>query len=159
MMRTKQQGVGLLELMMVLVVAAIIAVMSVNYYSSTSLNQKVSSSVSMIRDIFSALQSVSKAPTFTLGSKDDISDLIDAKLLSSQFEKNPFNGAFTSKTKAVNSLPVAEITLSSVPSKACVRIQGQLLQTMSKGSKSCGSANSECVECKDKKLTVRYELF
>lgn len=158
---SRQAGIGLLEIMLALVVAAIVLLMSVRYYATTSLDQKISSSVNIVRDISSALQTLAKQRNFKLGTNDDIDDLIDSNLLTKQYVKNAFNGLNESTTSTAGSIPIAIITLNNVPELACKRIAGRLQQTMSDpgADYTCSGSDVECVGCSDDAMTVHYALF
>ncbi len=157
----KQRGIGLLEVMLALVIAAIVLMMSVRYYTTASTDQKVSSSVNMVRDMFAALQNLAKQQNFTIGNNDDVQDLIDSGLLTAQYQKNPFRGTNETNTSIAGSTPIAVITMNNVPDLPCKRIAGRLQQTMSAATTdyTCGGSDAECVGCSDNTMIVHYPLF
>ena len=162
----KQLGIGLIEILLALAVSALIVVVAVRYYQTASMNQRISATVNMVRDIYSAVQDAAKQPDFTLGGGDMMSDLISDGLLTQQYATNPFYGAtqVTTSQPSGGGVPFLIITMEKLSDSACQQIAARLQQTMSNPPKVCGKSDPECASCfgvpgKPTMLSVHYELY
>lgn len=84
-------GVTLLEIMLVLAIAAMVIVMSIRYYQSASNNQKVANALNIITAIVAAGESVLTAQ----GSLTNASSQIAAYLPNSTLPDSPWGGAIS----------------------------------------------------------------
>jgi type II secretory pathway pseudopilin PulG len=84
-------GVTLLEIMLVLAIAAMIIVMSIRYYQSASLNQKLNAAVDTITGIVAAGESYLSA----YGTFSNITSGIKNYLPGGNIPTSPWGGALT----------------------------------------------------------------
>jgi Tfp pilus assembly protein FimT len=114
-MKTRKSiaGVTLLEIMLVLAIAAMVIVMSVRYYQSASLNQKMNATLDSVTGIMAGGESVLAA----VGTLSNISSAQLAPYMpNSAMPSSPWGGAMTIATSGANSYV---ITIPNVPSEAC----------------------------------------
>lgn len=173
-MGSRSKGVGLLEIMLALAISAVIILLSVRYYQTTSNNQKVSAAVNQIRGVYQATQTYASRQNF-VATDLSISSLQSAGLLNSTYNQGPWGGA-NSLTVAVSgnnaciggaSSTVSQcfvVTLSNIPGKTtgtCDQIRGRITQTLNQTG-SAGNAN-EFAGCAPNggtsKLVVEYVLY
>lgn len=96
-------GVTLLEIMLVLAIAAMVILMSVRYYQSASLNQKINASVSHVLGIIAAGESY-------LGNTGDLTAFNSAAagpyLPGAVMPKSPWGGPITVKGTGPNTYTI-----------------------------------------------------
>jgi Tfp pilus assembly protein PilE len=117
------QGVTLLEIMLVLAIAAMVIVMSIRYYQSASTNQKINGALDTITGIVAAGESyLSATGTFTSMP----ATAFDAYLPGGSSPTSPWGGVITYATAAANSYT---ITFNPAPPvDACARLTAMLLK-------------------------------
>lgn len=124
-------GVTLLEIMLVLAIAAMIVVMSIRYYQSASLNQKVASAMDNITGIVAAGESVYNS-TNTLASA---SSAITAYLPGNKLPTSPWNGSSFGITGA-NSTSFS-INIPGTPQAGCAQLTNMSSQNAKLTGASC----------------------
>ena len=115
-------GVTLLEVMLVLAIAAMVIVMSVRYYQSASANQQATSIVQQIQGIISAADSVAQAgasPSYTLVTVAAITPLMPGGVLTTLWP----GGVISIPTTTATSYTV-RFTL--MPKTVCPLVRAQL---------------------------------
>lgn len=115
---SRERGISLLEIMLVLVVAAGIIIAASRYFTVTRLNQQVNEAATMINNVYvAALQYSNNNDLSTI----NISTLINGGSLPADFdnsEANPWSGSIS----AAGAGNVLTVTLSNVPEKACANL-------------------------------------
>jgi type II secretory pathway pseudopilin PulG len=113
-------GVTLLEVMLVLAIAAMVIVMSVRYYQSASANQQATSMMQQIQAIVSAADGLAQAGgNYTVVTTAAITSLMpDGKMTS------PWGGAITIPTSKTGNYTVR---YASVPKNVCPLVRAQLV--------------------------------
>ena len=125
-------GVTLLEIMLVLAIAAMVIVMSVRYYQSASSNQKLNAGMSTVTGILAAAESYATAN----GTFATITNATLADYLGSSAPKSPWGGDVTVTGKTANSFT---IEFPSVSTSDCTRFSALLTSSNSKLAPSCAS--------------------
>lgn len=147
-MWSRQRGIGLLELMLSLSILSIITVMSVSYYQSASRSQRLAQATAMISDIYAA------AKDFVKFSTEDMSieKMVDAGLLTTYYETNPWGGDNEASLKD-SSLTIKMEGLRHDP---CQSLKNRIKQTISSDKEK-----ASCIGSKKRlrNFTVRYELY
>ncbi len=118
-------GVTLLEIMLVLAIAAMVVVMSIRYYQSASINQKVAATMNNVTGIIAAAESIFT----TTGSVSTISSTAVAAYLPGN--TMPLTGWSTAITISGTSANQYKITIKTIPKAACM----QLINLMKQNSK------------------------
>lgn len=126
-------GVTLLEIMLVLAIAAMIIVMSIRYYQSASTNQKVASTMDNITGVMAAGESFLAATgNLSAVSATDLTPYLPGGALPN----SPWGGPFTVKAIGANSY---SMTIPSVPANACNMLKALVGQN-SKLTPDCSTA-------------------
>lgn len=123
-------GVTLLEIMLVLAIAAMIVVMSIRYYQSASLNQKVASAMDNITGIVAAGESVYNS-TNTLASA---SSAITAYLPGNKLPASPWGGTFAIQSPGPTSF---NINVPGATAAACAQLTNLSSQNAKLTGASC----------------------
>jgi major structural subunit of bundle-forming pilus len=120
-------GVTLLEIMLVLAIAAMVIVMSIRYYQSASLSQKLNTAMSIITGVSAAAENY-------LNQKGTYSTLTNATLSAflpgSSDLSSPWGGKIEIKGATDGTFTM---TLNNIPATACTQLKA-LLQTNKKVS-------------------------
>jgi Tfp pilus assembly major pilin PilA len=112
-------GVTLLEIMLVLAIAAMVIVMSIRYYQSASNNQKVASLLNSITGIVAAGEGL----LGTTGSLGTANAGLQAYLPGAAMPSSPWGGPISITNQAANTYT---INVPSVPGSVCTQIIGLL---------------------------------
>ncbi|EKD73966.1 MAG: hypothetical protein ACD_45C00124G0006 [uncultured bacterium] len=115
-------GVTLLEIMLVLAIAAMIIVMSIRYYQSASLNQKIAATMNNVTGIVAAVESY-LAATGTLQNLN--AGVIQPYLPGGVMPSSGWGGAMTIAAGGANAYT---ITVPSVPTLGCTQLRSLLIQ-------------------------------
>src|SRR3990167_10351240 len=131
-------GVTLLEVMLVLAVAAMIIVMSVRYYQSASASQQTNSMLQMIHGIVAVADGLAQGTgSFASGnvSTATVTELMPSQNMTSPWGSAVTLGSVTANTYAIN-IPI-------MPSAVCYSITSKLgADTRFSGMTGC-SANAQ----------------
>jgi Tfp pilus assembly protein PilE len=131
-------GVTLLEIMLVLAIAAMVVVMSIRYYQTASLSQKVASTMDSITGVVAAVEAYFSA-TGTLTSLDTgISPYLPNN-------KMPMGGWGSSLVVASTSANAFTITVANVPSDGCKQLVNLIGQNAKMSVANCGATTSSVV--------------
>lgn len=112
-------GVTLLEILLVLAIAAMIIVMSVRYYQSASANQQANALYSQIESITAAVDSLVQG----VGTYADIDTTKVTDMLPKNGMVAPWGGAITIGKATVSTYPV---TVKTPPKAVCTLILARL---------------------------------
>ena len=109
----KMRGVTLLEIMLVLAIAALLVVMSVRYYQSTRTSQQVDAMVEQIQSIVQAADGIAQEQGYsaTAVTTSAIGSTLPANAMTSPWG--------TPITVAVTSATTFTITTTNVPAGVC----------------------------------------
>lgn len=113
-------GVTLLEIMLVLAIAAMIIIMSVRFYQSASVNQQVNALIEFVQGITSAADGLAQ------GAGNSYQDVVATDLTNIMPNKNMNTPWGTQATWAATSPTVFTITLPSVPSATCTQFTARM---------------------------------
>lgn len=127
-------GVTLLEIMLVLAIAAMIIVMSIRYYQSASSNQKINSAVNIITGIVAAAESA-----LTMGGGLSAST-IKSYLPGGTLPKSPWGGDVT-LSATTNTFT---IVIPNVGGDCSTKLS-TLMSTNSKVALTCSGSNATVV--------------
>lgn len=130
-------GVTLLEIMLVLAIAAMVIVMSIRYYQSASLNQKVSVTMNNITGIVAATESYMSA-TGTLAGLT--SAVIVPYLPSGKMPNSGWGVQMTIKGGAATSF---DIGAGTVPADACKILTQMISQNSKMKATACGTTSTD----------------
>jgi Tfp pilus assembly protein FimT len=124
-------GVTLLEIMLVLAIAAMVIVMSIRYYQSASLNQKIAATLNNITAVVAAAESYLAATgTLTGLATAEITPYLPGGVM-------PYTGWGGQMTVTGGQASSYTIGLPSVPSAACTQLTN-LVKQNSKLSMAAG---------------------
>ena len=113
-------GVTLLEIMLVLAIAAMIIVMSVRYYQSATANQQANAALQMIQGITAAADSLAQAS----GSyQSAVTDTSIQSLMPNNSMLLPWG---TTITVSGQSPTTYQVSLASTPAAVCVLLKSRL---------------------------------
>lgn len=115
----KYLGVTLLEIMLVLAVAAMIIIMSVKFYQSATNNQQTNGALSMIQGITAAADSLAQGT----GSYAAITTATVQNLMPNNSMTAPWGGAITLSAAATNTYTV---TMAGTPTAVCFQLKSRL---------------------------------
>lgn len=115
----KMQGVTLLEIMLVLAIAAMVIVMSIRYYQSATASQQTNMVLNEIQGIVSAVDGVTQGS----GSYQTVSNAQITNVLPATGLTTPWG---TNITVAGVSPTSYTITLPGVPSQVCPLLIGKM---------------------------------
>ena len=149
----KQQGIGLLELLLAISIISVMTIMAVSYYQSTSRAQRLAQATAMVSDIYSASKDYSKT-----GGTISINNMIDAGLLTNYYLTDPWDGDVTAKRDGSQ----VEIQLKTVPGDACDALQTRVEKTLSSSSESAACGTRKIFKKRPPKVTtftVYYDLY
>lgn len=136
----REAGVTLLEIMLVLAIAAMIIVMSVRYYQSSSSSQQATAAFSQIQSITAAADTLGQATgDYTQAS---LASGVPNMIGSNGVLLSPWN---TSVTVAAASANTYTVTITAMPGPVCSIIKAQLSANPAHYSSSitCGSAPAD----------------
>lgn len=119
---TKPYGVTLLEIMLVLAIASMVVVMSMKYYQSASLREKISSVTAAV----SAIVAAGKSDWGAKGSLTAAATDIPAYMPNGTLPTSPFNGAALTISGATTNSYV--ITVPGISSAQCTLLSAALSQ-------------------------------
>jgi type II secretory pathway pseudopilin PulG len=114
-------GVTLLEIMLVLAIAAMIIVMSVRYYQSASSSQQANRILAQIQSITAAADSLAQASGSYLTA--NISNTTILPLLPANGLTSPWGDSITVTATAANAYSVA---INTMPASVCGPVKAQL---------------------------------
>lgn len=152
-MKVKQLGIGLLELMLSLAIIAILLVMAIRYYQSASNAQSINQAIDMVNAVKAGVKNYL---TSNVGSTSipKVSELAGKGYLPQTYQSpanaNPWGGmvGFGTGTDC-NDLPTTmsptfSICLAGIPSTICTQIKDRITSTLNTGeSADCkGSGNA-----------------
>jgi prepilin-type N-terminal cleavage/methylation domain-containing protein len=147
-MHQRVKGFSLIEMIFVIVVAAMIALLAVRYFASSRFNLKVTSAVSQIQQITGASYqwlNTHAQLDFTGGDVPNgvaisMTELVNTECLGNNYTQDPWGG-----TIAVNADPSAptlvKITLPGASLKACNNLKQRLANKAQSQIQTC-TANS-----------------
>ncbi len=132
---TKILGVTLLEIMLVLAIAAMVLVMSVRYYQSASTSQKINAALGTVANVVAAGENYQASA----GSYSSISNAALVYYMpNGAMPTSPWSTTLT--VTAVDAVSYT-ITITAVPNAACVPLKSLLLQNKKLTSTTtCGTA-------------------
>jgi len=114
------RGVTLLEIMLVLAVAAMIIIMSVRYYQSASSNQQVNNAYSQVQALVAAADNLAQATGTSSYSGVTIAALTPLLNWSGSSSTSIGNSPWGSAVSVANAAATTyDITFKSVPSAVC----------------------------------------
>lgn len=120
MKRSKILGVTLLEIMLVLAIAAMIIVMSVRYYQSTTSAQQTTSVLAQIQAVTAAADQLSQGPN----GYGNVSTSSLASIMGGTSNLNTIWGGTITVTSS--SATVYSVSISNMPYQVCGGISAQL---------------------------------
>jgi Tfp pilus assembly protein FimT len=112
-------GVTLLEIMLVLAIAAMIIVMSVRYYQSASANQQANSALQMIQGITASADGLAQGT----GSYSTISTSSVQALMPNKSMMTPWGGTITVAAQGATSYTV---TIDQMPEAVCLQLKSRM---------------------------------
>lgn len=128
-------GVTLLEIMLVLAVAAMIIIMSVKFYQSATSNQQTNAMLSMIQGVTAAADSLAQGTgSYTGGG---VTTATVQNLMPNNSMTTPWGGAVTIGAAGANTYPV---TISATPVSVCFQLKSRLASN----TKYTGVAANTC---------------
>lgn len=116
---TKMLGVTLLEILLVLAIAAMIIVMSVRYYQSSTASQQANSALELIQAVTAAADGLAQGT----GTYSGVSDNTVAPLLPNQSKNLPWGGEITISDPTATSY---KVSISDTPSAVCQQLYARL---------------------------------
>ena len=137
----RQQGIGLLELMLSLAIIAILLIMATRYYQSARTGQQVNDGISLVTAI------VAGSESWVLG-QSNFTNLSITELKRQGLIPKEIADDGTSATPWHTKLDVGvdptdpgkfQISFENIPSSACVNLQTKLQNQMNTTGSSCGS--------------------
>lgn len=134
-------GVTLLEIMLVLAIAAMIIVMSVRYYQSASTNQQANGALQMIQGITSAADNLAQGTGSYANAV--VSTATIQPLMPNNSMSTPWGGTIT----VTGGSPTYSVSLTLVPAQVCLLLKSRLASNpkfvaASIASNSCGAGAS-----------------
>jgi Tfp pilus assembly protein PilV len=162
-MRIHQQGISLIEILLVLVVAAVIVSGAITYYSQTLTNSRVSQALTQLQQINKAGREWLQIPDTTGKYHADYSDLTGGQGLSEFIAlgliscennsclSNPWGGTTTVSADSAYARFML-VTFSAVPAADCARLREQMKDIASSGPSEqnlCGSSSG----------TTQYQIY
>lgn len=140
-----QRGIGLLEIMLVLSIAAVIIILSARYYQTTRQNQNTANTISIIGDIHKAAMTYAKRKDYD-SSTLNLPKLVESGLLSLSQAQNPWGGSVVLSPEGNQ----AKIVFSGLPNTSCEDLSVRLKKSARSG---------EDAICSGTTLTVKYDLY
>jgi type II secretory pathway pseudopilin PulG len=114
-------GVTLLEIMLVLAIAAMVIVMSIRYYQSATSSQQANSALEQIQSITAAIDSISQGSGGYTASAVNMTNV--QPLLPKNGQLTPWNTTITTTPSSVTSY---SMTLPSTPAAVCPVLKSKL---------------------------------
>lgn len=150
---SRMLGATLLEVMLVLAVAAMIIVMSVRYYQTATTNQQVNSALSIIQGISAAADGLAQATgSYSAGgvSTSTIAPLMPAgvKDAAGTAMTSPWGG---SVAVAATSATVYTITFSNTPQAVCSLVKSRVVAS------SKFTSSTTCAAGASNSLVITYD--
>ncbi len=133
---TKMLGVTLLEIMLVLAIAAMVIVMSVRYYQTASAGQQANSMLQMIQAIASSADGLAQG---TGSYSGQVNSAAIAPLMPSRSLTTPWGGTVTFGTADASTYTV---TFTAVPAAVCAQVKSRL-----KGNPKYTAASVDAITC------------
>lgn len=115
-------GVTLLEIMLVLAIAAMVVVMSIRYYQQAASNQRVNAMVDIITGFVAAGESyLNAAGSYTQVNASKLAPYLP----NGSMPASPWGGAITIPTKTATTFT---ISIPSIPGTDCTKMNNLLIQ-------------------------------
>ena len=132
-MHQKTKGFSLIEMIFVIVVAAMIALLAIRYFAASRLNLKVTAAVSQIQQITDAsylwlnthAQLDFTGSNVPNGVSISMGNLVDTECLSTNYAQDPWGGTITVQADP-NAPTLVLITLPGATLKACNNLKQRL---------------------------------
>lgn len=128
--KSSMLGVTLLEIMLVLAIAAMIIVMSIRYYQSAGTSNQANAIMQQIQ----AITAMGDNYAQTTGSYKDVTQANLTPLLPSSAFTAPWGGAITISGNTDTSY---EVKIASTPGQVCSLIKPRLLNNKQFGTPTC----------------------
>jgi len=156
MIKHKQSGISLLELMLSLVVIVAILVVATRYYQTTRQSQQVDEAVTMVEAVITAANAWLESGPWpqpgettppgshcTSPTQNMICTFIATGLLPANFNTvNPWGGGVTATPEGAGSSLAISIILDGINTTACTDLQEKFSQRMSDvGVATCSSGS------------------
>ncbi len=132
-------GITLLEIMLVLAIAAMIIVMSVRYYQSASANEKINTALDVVTGVVAGAESYLTANGTISGMT---SSLLSPYLSGGSMGFSPWGGTITLTSPTANSYIIG---LPSVPASVCAQFESLLKQNAKLSPSACPASGSSLV--------------
>lgn len=140
---SRMLGVTLLEIMLVLAIAAMVIVMSIKYYQSATNSQQANTLLNQILAITAAADNLSQGTgTFTPASQASVSAVVGASNMTL-----PWTGSAITVTPAASTF---DISVVGVPTAVCTAVAAKI--NTGKGSRFTSST------CSGTTLKVDYSM-
>ncbi|HTM63933.1 MAG TPA: type 4 pilus major pilin [Gammaproteobacteria bacterium] len=121
---SKMVGVTLLEVMLVLAVAAMIIVMSVRYYQTATYNQQTNTALQTIQAITAAADSLAQGSgTYDSVTQANIANLMPSNMVSGGNINSPWGGTIT---VGAGSGQTYSVTFTNTPQNICTALSSRL---------------------------------
>lgn len=136
MIKHKQQGISLLELMLSLAIIAILLVMATRYYETTRMSQQVDEAAEMVTAVYAAGNSWLESNT-TFNQPDMLQAFVNNGSVPADFKSaniNPWGGYVQVTGISTKNLTM---TMSNVPSTGCLNLAAKVSQKMPGSTTSC----------------------
>lgn len=128
-------GVTLLEIMLVLAIAAMVIVMSIRYYQQASSNQRVNAMVDIVTGFVAAGQSYLNAK----GSYSQVTaSALSPYLPNNAVPASPWGGTLSVTSPAATSFT---LSISSIPANDCTKLNNLLINQQGL-QVTCGSGSA-----------------
>lgn len=137
-------GVTLLEIMLVLAIAAMIIVMSVRYYQSATANQQANAALQMVQGVTAAADSLAQAT----GSYSSVNKTTIESLMPNRSLTLPWGATMTVATGAAKNQ--YDVTIPNTPGAVCTLLVSRL-----KASKKYSNLKPSSA-CAESANTVSY---
>ena len=135
--RKSMLGVTLLEIMLVLAIAAMVIVMSIRYYQSASTNQKINAALNTVTGMVAAGESFLAAYGSFTGISAGNANFLQY-LPNSTIPNSPWGGPISSLNA---SGPTGYSFSMNVPTDVCPQLLALVRQNGKMASSSCGSGS------------------
>lgn len=113
------RGVTLLEIMLVLAIAAMIVVMSIRYYQSASSNQQANTAMSQVQAVMAAMDNLGMSAGYTNANTADLTALVGTANMTT-----PTGGTITLGTTSATSYSVTFPLNATICPNVRAKIQG-----------------------------------
>ncbi len=140
-------GVTLLEVMLVLAIAAMIIVMSIRYYQSTTAAQQSNTVLAQVQAIVSAAEQLSQATGSFASTGGNVSTTTIEPLLPKNGLVLPWGSAITVTNASASSF---DITLAGLSANVCPLVKSKLTAS------AHFSVSEECSTTGTTSLTITY---